>query len=66
MLLTIGPRSRSMSRIAAASVVSAAPVARPCTARAAISTAADPPVTKSAIAAAFKIRAAKATGRRPT
>ena len=41
MLFNTGPRLRSVSRIAAPSVAVASPVAKPCTARAAISVAAE-------------------------
>jgi hypothetical protein len=64
-LLRTDARSLSVSRIVAAKVVIAKPVANPCMARATISTAAEPAVMKRIMAKTFSVRAARIAGRRP-
>ena len=64
-LFNTGPRLRSVSRIAAPSVAVASPVAKPCTARAAIRVVAESAVMNMAIAAMFNSSAARIAGRRP-
>jgi hypothetical protein len=64
-LLRTGARSLSVSRIIAAEVVIAKPVANPCRARATISAAAEPAVTKRIMAKTFNAKAARIAGRRP-
>src|SRR3954468_19444105 len=64
-LLRTDARSLSVSRIIAAKVVIAKPVANPCRARATISAAAEPAVIKRIMAKTFNVRAARIVGRRP-
>src|ERR1700724_1632242 len=65
MLLRIGPRLRSLSRIAAPSEAVASPVAKPCSARAAIKDASEPAVVNIAMETMFRTSAARMAGRRP-
>ena len=64
-LLRTGARSLSVSRIVAAKVVIAKPVANPCRARATNSAAAELAVMKMVMAKTFSVRAARIAGRRP-
>ena len=66
MLLRSGPCRGVLSRIAAARLVIAAPVASPCTARAATSAPAECAVRKAIWASTFIASAPRITGRRPT
>src|SRR5258708_38838213 len=65
MLLRIGPRLRSLSRIAAPSEAVASPVAKPCSAPAAIRAASEPAVMNIAMETMFRTNAARMAGRRP-
>jgi hypothetical protein len=65
-LLKRGARSLSVSRIVAARVVIAKPLANPCTVRATIRAAAEPAVMNTTIAKTFAVKAARIAGRRPT
>jgi hypothetical protein len=65
MLFNTGPRLRSVSMMAAPSVAVARPVAKPCTARAAINTAAEFAEMNMTMAATLSDNAARIAGRRP-
>ena len=63
--LATAPRARLTSSIAAPTAATAAPVDRPCTIRAIISSGTPSARTKTSMAAAWTAIAASSTGRRP-